>query len=141
MEWMEEFDKDRVLGFVKEGSRYLLSFAAVITLELIVYEAKGWRQEWLWWVSTFPLTGAWTIAPYAGLELLLNRRKLTLRQEIIHLLCAVGIIAFGLLIFLGAFFPHVSSNSRMLYLLIPIYQWIGILGAWAISYAICKTLD
>lgn len=141
MALMEEFDKDRVIRFIKETTRYLLSFAAIFTLQLIVYEAKGWKQGWIWWIGTFAVTGAWVVAPYAGLELLLNRRKLTLRQEIIHLLGAICIIAFSLLIFLGAFFPQVSPNSRMLYLLIPIYQWIGILGAWAISYAVGKTLD
>lgn len=141
MEWMEEFDKDRAIRFIREGARYLLSFAAIFTLELIVYEAKGWKQGWLWWVGTFAVTGAWVVAPYAGMELLLNRSKLTLRQEIIYLLGAIGIMGFGFLILVGAFFPPISPSERMLYLLIPIYQWIGIAGAWAISYAVGKTLD
>lgn len=141
MEGFEELDQDRAIRGVREWARVILSCAAIFTLELVVYEAKGWRESSLWWLGTFCGTGAWLIAPYAGIELMLNRHRLTLKQEIIHLVGALGIIGFGVVILLNAFFQAVSTARWILYLMVPLYQWLGIAGTWAISLVAGKTAE
>lgn len=137
---MEDFEKGRAAKFVRGGALYLLSGATVFSLEVVVYAAKGWKEGIFWWLSNFVGIGGWLVAPYAGMGLLLTRRKFTLRQEIVHLFGAIGIVAFGIIIFLDGFFLHSDPRNWILYLLVPIYQWIAIAGALAISYTVGKTL-
>lgn len=140
MELMEDIDNGRAIKLIRGGALYLLSGATIFSLEVIVYVAQGWKHGWLWWVGNFAGTGCWLIAPYAGMGLLLTRRKFTLRQEIIHLFGAFGIVSFGILMFLDGFFLHADPRNWILYVLVPVYQWLAIAGAWAISYAVGKTL-
>lgn len=140
MELMEDLEKGKAVKFIRGCALYLLSGATVFSLEVIVYAAKGWKEGFVWWITNFGGIGSWLIAPYAGLGLLLTRREFTLRQEIVHLFGAIGIVTFGIAIFLDGFFIHADPRNWILYVLVPIYQWIAIAGAVAISYAVGKKL-
>lgn len=137
---MEDFDKAKVVKMIREGAFYLLSAGIVFSLQLVVYTGEGWKQGVLWWLSSFAGIWGWLIAPYTAMVILLSKRTSNLRQETVHFFCAIGIVTFGILIFLDGFFLHSDQRNWILYLLVPIYQWIAIAGAVAMSYAIGKTL-
>lgn len=140
IEPMDDFDEAKVARMIREGAFYLLSAGIVFSLQLVIYAGKGWQQGLLWWVGNFAGVWGWLIAPYAAMVVLLSKRTSTLRQATVHFFCAAGIVIFGILIFLDGFFVHSDQRNWVLYLLVPIYQWVAIAGAAAISYAIGKTL-
>lgn len=137
---MEEEVNERTVKMVRGAALYLLSGATVFSLEMIVYAAKGWKEGFFWWISTFAGVGSWLVIPYAAMGLFLTRKKYTLRQEIVHLFGCIGIVVFGVAITLDGFCLHPDPRNWVLYVLIPIYQWIAIAGAVALSYAVGKKL-
>jgi hypothetical protein len=137
---MEEVGNDRAVKMVRGTALYLLSGATVFSLEMIVFVAKGWKQGFPWWLKYFVGVGGWLIIPYAAMCLLVTRRKYTIRQEIVHLFGCIGIVVFGITMTLDGFLIHPDPRNWVLYVLIPIYQWVAIAGCIALSYAVGKSL-
>jgi len=137
---MEEVGQEKAVQMVRGTSLFLLSGATVFSLEMLIYAAKGWMQGLSWWCSNFAGIGLWLIIPYAAMGIFLTRKKFTLRQEIVHLFGCIGIVVFGVIITLDGFFLHPDSRNWVLYVLIPIYQWIALAGAAALSYAVGRKL-
>ncbi|HEY6872853.1 MAG TPA: hypothetical protein VI298_09035 [Geobacteraceae bacterium] len=135
---MEELENEKAGKIIRGLSLYLLSGAAAFSLEVIVYADKGWKQGIAWWFTTFLGISLWLIAPYAGMSALIVKLKHTLRQEIVLLFGSLGIVAFGISILFEGFFVHNDPRSWILYVLIPIYQWIAVAGAAALRYSIGK---
>lgn len=133
---MEEVEHEKAGKIVRGLSLYLLSGAAAFSLEVIVYADKGWRQGLAWWLTRFLGIGIWLIAPYAGMSALVVKLKHTLRQQVVLLFGSLGIVVFGMSILFEGFFVHADPRSWILYVLIPLYQWIAVAGAAALRYAI-----
>lgn len=135
---MAEQEQEKTSKIVRGVSLYLLSGAAAFSLEVIVYADKGWKQGLAWWFTRFLGIGLWLMAPYAGMSALIVKLKHTLRQEIVLLFGSLGIVAFGITILFEGFFVHADPRSWILYVLIPLYQWIAVAGAAALRYSIGK---
>lgn len=133
---MEELDNEKTTRIIRGLSLYLLSGGAAFSLEVIVYADKGWKQGLAWWLTSFLGTALWLMAPYAAMSALIVKLKHTLRQQIVLLFGSLGIVFFGITILFEGFFVHQDSRSWILYVLIPIYQWIAAAGAVALRYAI-----
>ena len=133
---MEELEHEKAGKIVRGLSLYLLSGATAFSLEVIVYADKGWKEGLIWWCTRFLGIGAWLMSPYAGMSALIVKLKHTLRQEIVLLFGSLGIVIFGISILFEGFFIHYDPRSWILYVLIPIYQWIAVAGAAALRYSI-----
>jgi hypothetical protein len=133
---MEELENEKAGKILRGLSLYLLSGAAAFSLEVIVYADKGWKQGAAWWFTTFLGIGLWLMAPYAGMSAMVVKLKHSLRQEIVMLFGSLGIVAFGISILFEGFFVHNDPRSWILYVLIPLYQWIAVAGAAALRYSI-----
>ncbi|MEE9523684.1 MAG: hypothetical protein V3V59_02920 [Thermodesulfovibrionales bacterium] len=98
--------------------------ASVITLSLMVYAGQGWEQGIVWWLG-FLAFGIWAISPYCFMTishyLLINNNK----QSIVFLVSSILIILFGMFIYYDGFFIHIDAQSALLFIFIPLYQWIG----------------
>lgn len=137
---MEELENEKAGKILRGLSLYLLSGAAAFSLEVIVYANKGWKQAIAWWFTTFLGTTLWLIAPYAGMSAMIAKLKHTLRQEIVLLFGSLGIVVFGITILFEGFFVHNDPRSWILYVLIPLYQWIAVAGTAALRYSIGKKM-
>jgi hypothetical protein len=135
---MAEPEQENASKTVRGLLLYLLSGAAAFSLEVIVYAGKGWEQGPSWWFTSFLGIGLWLMAPYAGMSALVVKLKHTLRQEIVLLFGSLGIVAFGITILFDGFFVHRDPRSWILYLLVPLYQWLAMAGAAALRYSIGK---
>ncbi|HYS43153.1 MAG TPA: hypothetical protein VEM32_04155 [Geobacteraceae bacterium] len=133
---MEELENEKAAKIIRGLSLYLLSGATVFSLEVIVYADKGWKEGLAWWGTRFLGIGVWLMAPYAGLSALVVKLKHTLRQEIVLLFGSLGVVIFGISMFFEGFFVHNDPRSWILYVLVPIYQWIAVAGAAALRYSI-----
>jgi hypothetical protein len=133
---MEELEHEKAGKIVRGLSLYLLSGATAFSLEVVVYADKGWKEGLTWWCTKFLGIGVWLMAPYAGMSALIVKLKHTLRQEIVLLFGSLGIVLFGISILFEGFFVHYDPRSWILYVLIPVYQWIAVAGAAALRYAV-----
>lgn len=135
---MEQPEQQRVDKFVSGLSLYLLSGGAAFGLEVLIYVDKGWQQGINWWLLKLPLTGIWLIAPYAALSAIILKRSNSLRQKVVLLFGSLGLTVFGITILFEGFFVHRDPRSWILYVMVPIYQWVAAGGAAALRYAIGK---
>lgn len=133
---MEELENEKAGKIVRGLALYLLSGATAFSLEVIVYADKGWKEGLAWWCTRFLGIGVWLMAPYAGMSALVVKLKHTLRQEIVLLFGSLGIVIFGISMLFEGFFVHYDPRSWILYVLVPIYQWIAVAGAAALRYSI-----
>jgi len=133
---MEELENEKAAKIIRGLSLYLLSGATVFSLEVIVYADKGWKEGLAWWGTRFLGIGVWLMAPYVGMSALVVKMKHTLRQEIVLLFGSLGVVIFGISMFFEGFFVHNDPRSWILYVLVPIYQWIAVAGAAALRYSI-----
>lgn len=135
---MVDLEQERAGKIVRGLLLYLLSGGAAFSLEVLVYVDKGWTQGLSWWLTYFLGIGLWLIAPYAGMSSLVVKLKHTLRQEIVLLFGSLGMVVFGITILFDGFFVHRDPRSWILYILVPLYQWIAMAGAAALRYSIGK---
>jgi hypothetical protein len=102
----------------------LSALAAVITLGLMIYAGQGLKHGIAWWLGFLAFAG-WTISPYGFLiissYLLVNNTK----QSVVLLICSILIILFGMVIYYDGFFIHIDAQNALLFIFIPLYQWIG----------------
>lgn len=138
MEQQEQQEQQRTERLISGLSLYLLSGGAAFGLEVLVYMDRGWKQGLAWWLVKLPLAGTWLIAPYAGLSALIIKKTHNLRQRVVLLFGSLGVTIFGITIFFDGFFVHRDPRSWILYVLVPIYQWIAVGGSAALRYAIGK---
>jgi len=135
---MEELENEKAGKIVRGLALYLLSGATAFSLEVIVFTDKGWKEGLYWWCTRFLGIGIWLMAPYVGMSALVVKLKHTLRQEIVLLFGSLGIVIFGISILFEGFFVHYDPRSWILYVLVPIYQWIAVAGAAALRYSIAR---
>lgn len=124
---------------LKLGALYLLSGAAAFSLEVVVYADKGWRLGVLWWLETFLPVTLWLMVPYMGLSAILLKKKHTLRQLIVLFFGSAGVAAFGLVTIFDGFFVHVDPRNRVIFTVVPLYQWLAIAGTAALRHAVGRS--
>lgn len=121
---------------LKVGALYLLSGAAAFSLEVVVYADKGWLLGVKWWIRIFLPVTLWLLAPYTGLSSILLKKKHTLRQSIVLFFGAAGVAAFGVVTIFDGFFVHLDPRNKVLFWVVPLYQWIAIAGTAALRHAV-----
>lgn len=124
---------------LKVGALYLLSGAAAFSLEVVVYSDKGWLQGARWWAAQFLPVTLWLMAPYTGLSSILLKKSHTLRQLVVLFFGAAGIAAFGLATIFDAFFVHVDPRNRVIFWVVPLYQWVAVAGTAALRHAVGRS--
>lgn len=122
--------------FMRVGALYLLSGAAAFSLEVVVYADKGWLLGAKWWLTTFLPVTLWMLAPYAGLSSILLKMKHTLRQVIVLFFGSAGIAAFGIVTLFDGFFLHVDPRNKVIFWVVPLYQWLAVAGTAALRHAV-----
>lgn len=122
--------------FMRVGALYLLSGAAAFSLEVVVYADKGWLLGLKWWLQFFLPVTLWLMAPYIGLSSILLKMKHTLRQLIVLFFGSAGIAAFGIIMLLDGFFIHEDPRNKVIFWVVPLYQWLAVAGTSALRHAV-----
>lgn len=125
--------------FLKLGALYLLSGGAAFSLEVVVYADKGWLLGWKWWVGFFLPVTLWLMAPYTGLSYVLLKKKHTMRQLLVLFFGSVGLAAFGMVTVFDAFFIHIDPRNKVLFGVVPLYQWLAVAGTAALRQAVGRS--
>jgi hypothetical protein len=126
--------------FMRLGALYLLSGAAAFSLEVVVYADKGWLLGVKWWMQSFLPVTLWLMAPYTGLSSILLKMKHTLRQLIVLFFGSAGIAAFGIIMLLDGFFIHVDPRNKVIFWVVPLYQWFAVAGTAALRHAVGRSV-
>lgn len=121
---------------LKLGALYLLSGGAAFSLEVVVYADKGWQLGWNWWGGVFLPVTIWMMAPYTGLSYILLKKKHTQRQLLVLFFGAVGMAIFGIFTIFDAFFIHIDPRNKVLFGVVPLYQWLAVAGTVALRHAV-----
>ena len=125
--------------FLRVGALYLLSGAAAFSLEVVVYSDKGWLLGVKWWLQSFLPVTLWLMAPYLGLSSILLKMKHTLRQLVVLFFGSAGVAAFGIVMLFDGFFIHVDPRNKVLFWVVPLYQWLAVAGTAALRRAVGRS--
>ncbi|NEQ34649.1 MAG: hypothetical protein F6K04_27425 [Leptolyngbya sp. SIO4C5] len=100
----------------------LLASGLFITFSfLLPVDGYGLQQGWI----PLSLIG-WAIAPYA-VTLWAIKRLRSCRISLILLLIAATLLTFSsVIISYEAFIAHLNAQSSLTFMVLPIYQWIGL---------------
>lgn len=126
---------------MRVGALYLLSGGAAFSLEVVVYADKGWLQGITWWLKYFLPVTLWLMVPYVGLSAILLKKKHTLRQVIVLFFGSAGIAAFAIVMLFDGFFLHIDPRNKVIFWIVPLYQWLAIAGTAALRYAVGRSRD
>lgn len=135
----DEQDNEKLEKMIRGAALYLLSGAAAFSLEVVVYADKGWLLGIKWWLRSFLPVALWLIAPYLGLSSILLKMKHTLRQLIVLFFGSAGAAAFGIAMMLDGFFIHTDPRNRVIFWVVPLYQWLTVAGTAALRHAVGRT--
>lgn len=123
------------------GALYLLSGAAAFSLEVVVYADKGWLLGAKWWLQFFLPVTLWLMTPYMGLSSILLKMEHTLRQLIVLFFGSAGIAAFGIIMLLDGFFIHIDPRNKVIFWVVPLYQWLAVAGTAALRHAVGRSTN
>jgi len=129
-------NSEKLEKMVKGVALYMLSGAAAFSLEVVVYADKGWHLGVKWWITSFLSAALWMLAPYVGLSSILLKMKHTLRQLIVLFFGSAGTVAFGMVMLFDGFFVHTDPRNRVIFWVVPLYQWIALAGTVALRTAV-----
>jgi hypothetical protein len=121
------------------GALYLLSGAAAFSLEVVVYADKGWLMGMKWWLRSFLPVTLWLMAPYIGLSSIVLKMKHTLRQLIVLFFGSAGITAFAIVTLFDGFFLHIDPRNKVIFWVVPLYQWLAVAGTAALRHAVGRS--
>jgi hypothetical protein len=62
--------------------------------------------------------------------------KHTLRQLIVLFFGSAGTVAFGIAMLFDGFFVHTDPRNRVIFWVVPLYQWIALAGTMALRTAV-----
>ncbi len=99
--------------------------AALFTIAMLIYAGHGWEKGINWWAITC-LFGAWAISPYIGIVGFSRTWSEDHKERITRLLGFILVIAFGIIVLIDGFFIHSDAQNALLFIFLPLYQWIGI---------------
>ena len=106
--------------------------ATLFTIAMMIYAGHGWEKGINWWAITC-LFGAWAISPYIGIVGFSRTWSEDHKERITRLLGFILVIAFGIIVLIDGFFIHSDAQNALLFVFLPIYQWIGIVIVLAIG--------
>jgi hypothetical protein len=135
----DEQDSGMLEKFLRVGALYLLSGAAAFSLEVVVYADKGWLLGVKWWLQSFLPVTLWLMAPYIGLSSILLKMKHTLRQLLVLFFGSAGVAAFAVVALFDGFFIHIDPRNKVLFWVVPLYQWLAVAGTAALRHAVGRS--
>ncbi|MCA9429342.1 MAG: hypothetical protein KC940_02420 [Candidatus Omnitrophica bacterium] len=118
---------------IKNATPILSLGAAIFTLAMMVYAGRGWEEGIGWWLtaSGFAMIA---ISPYAGLAWMGRKLCRTVRQSLVVLVGTLLVCLVGVGLLIDGFFFNESSMSGLLFIVLPIYQWLAVVAIGGIAY-------
>ena len=104
-----------------KGFAYFLTASAVITTIAIGLYTVDDRYTL---VAVAIIT--WSVSPYALLALLI-KLSISKLAQIASLAISIMAIVFGLALIIDAMFIHLDAQGGLIYLVAPLWQWVGLL--------------
>lgn len=97
--------------------------AAVATLALM-----AWAASWSWSGLAFMVSlMAWCVSPYVPLGFASRKPRASRRSAIALLVTVVLVAAFAAIVYVDAFFIHLDAQGALVFLFVPVVQWVGAL--------------
>ncbi len=118
--------------------------AAAFTICMMIYAAQPWGDNYAYKTFSDYLTlvgfALWAISPYLILTIILQgfrKNKYSTNTAIIGALI-IAITSCALLI--DAFFIHIDAQNALVFIFLPIYQWVAFLVLALICFAVGRFL-
>ena len=130
---------------LKQKIGFLIAIsAAAFTICTMVYAAQPWGDNYAYKTfsdySTLVGFALWAISPYLILTIILRgfrKNKYSTNTAIIGALI-IAVTSCALLI--DAFFIHIDAQNALVFIFLPIYQWVAFLLLALICFAVGKFL-
>ena len=98
--------------------------AAIATLALM-----AWAASWSWSGLAFMLSlMAWCVSPYVPLGFASRKPRASRRSAVALLVTVVAVAAFAAMVYVDAFFIHLDAQGALVFLFVPVVQWVGALA-------------
>ncbi len=117
---------------------------AAFTICMMIYAAQPWGDNYAYKTFSGYLTlvgyASWAISPYLILTIILRafrKNKYSTNTAIIGALI-IAITSCALLI--DAFFIHIDAQNALVFIFLPIYQWVAFLVLALICFAVGRFL-
>ena len=76
---------------------------------------------------------AWALLPYLPLALMSRVRTGSLTFAILLAAGSLGVVGFGLFVYVYAFLIELDAQSALVFIFVPLYQWAGVLVTAAVA--------
>jgi hypothetical protein len=120
--------------------RALLLFGIFATSAFLIYLSRPWEDIFspesasgYWGVLCLLL---WAIAPYFPLLVMARRSHAGLTVNLLRLIGAAIICAGGAVIYLDAFLHHPEPLGVLVFLAVPVYQWMAVAPLMLMDYCL-----
>jgi hypothetical protein len=120
---MNRKDADKV-------TKCTIATALISTVAIEIFTIDKSSPGLLWIIV---LLGLWAIAPYVFLFFLASQPEFTGRQSIVVMIGSICLSIFGVGLLLDAFFIHLGAQSGLVFIFLPIWQWVGCIVVAVIS--------
>jgi hypothetical protein len=107
----------------------------LFTFAMLIYAAKGGEIGIVWRTIAVVIIGLWAISPYLGMLGISRNQNKNLGQKILYGVGFTLIVAFGVIGLIDGFFIHSDAQNALLFVFLPLYQWLGIAIVAVISYS------
>lgn len=112
-------------------SLLILIISALLTASLEIFTAQPWGDNYAYQDYSGYLVLAcfviWNLAPYVTLALLVYRDRKNSKHLIILLIGIIVIVSISIFWLIDTLFIHMSSTSGLIFLSLPLCQFIAIL--------------
>ena len=104
----------------------ILAAAMVFSIVVCFHGAGSEALSISWWVAVSPWI-AWIVSPYLPL-VLLGRRHVNLARSATLYILTVLVAGFASQVYFDGFYTHLDAQSALLFIFVPLYQWLAILA-------------
>jgi len=113
---------EKVVQLKMMPMQLLLLGAILLSVALVVHEAGSETGSISWWIASAPWI-VWIVSPYIPL-FLFGRRHVNRARSAISYILTVTLIGFAVHVYVGGSFTHQDAQSALLFIFVPLYQWL-----------------
>ena len=118
---------------------------AAFTICMMIYAAQPWGDNYAYknfsdYLTLFGYT-LWAISPYLILAIILQSFRKNPYSLNVAFYGALLILLSSFALLIDAFFIHIDAQNALLFLFLPICQWLAILILALISFTVGKYFD
>jgi hypothetical protein len=112
------------------ATRLMVLSAALVTLTLVTYMARPWGDNYayqsLWGYAWLLGIAVWATLPYLMLLCMAPKASPSKVKKVINLVGTLVVTCGGAALYIDAAFLHRDPQGGLVFIAVPLYQWIAL---------------